>query len=384
MRILSLFPSLDPAGGGIQSGGMSMVLASHHAGVGHVVACSESERMGERARLLTSQLEAAGVPVVSFPQLRRPVRLAERWSASPAQVPWVWRQVGGFDAVHVHGIWNFAALSGLAFASRKRIPIVVTAHESLTEADIDTSRSRARRVQKLALKALYLRWATLFVLTSELETQTSLPPQAPRETIPYALVDPARPVPALVARGGQPELRIGYLGRIAPKKNLPVLISALARLPAHVRLVVAGDADGELGREARRLAAAHDVATRIEWLGFVPPGRRKAFFSGIDVLAMPSSFESFGMAAAEAMLCGVPVLASSRTGIAELIGRHGGGVIVTPDPDSVATAIDGLDRDRRGLPELGAQAQCAVTDELGYDRVGAALRGAYERAVLAA
>lgn len=360
-----------------------MVLASRRAGVEHVVSCSESEQMRPRARELTAQLEQAGVPVVSFPQLRRPAGLAERWSASPAQVPWVWRQTGRFDAVHVHGIWNLGALSGLAFARLKDIPVVVTAHESLTAIDIDTSRSRLRRQQKLALKSLYLRWTTLFVLTSRLETTTSLPLAAPQDTIPYALVDPARRVPELLPRGRRRELRIGYLGRIARKKNLPLMVEALARLPDHVRLKVAGRVEGEFAQAARRLAEESGVAQRIEWLGFVAPDKRDEFFAGVDLLAMPSSFESFGMAAAEAMLCGVPVLVSDRTGISELIRRHGGGTIVNPDPESVVAAVGELDQDRERLVALGAQAQRAVCDELDYDRVGNALRGAYERAVLA-
>jgi glycosyltransferase involved in cell wall biosynthesis len=383
VRILSLFPSLDPAGGGIQSGGMSMVLASRRAGVEHVVSCTESEAMGPRSRLLTAQLEQAGIPVISFPQLRRPAQLAERWSASPGQVPWIWRRVGEFDAVHVHGIWNTGALSGLAFATLRKIPVVATAHESLTEVDIDTSRSPARRLQKLVLKSLYLRWTTLFILTSALETATSLPAGTPQETIPYALVDPAIAVPVLAPRGQRPELRIGYLGRIARKKNLALLIAALAQLPEHVRLTVAGDAHGELAQAGRRLAQERGVAGRIEWLGFVNPAGREEFLRSIDLLAMPSSFESFGMAAAEAMLSGVPVLVSERTGIAELIGRHGGGVVVKPDPDDIATAIRRLDHDRAGLSELGARAQRGVCDELSYDRVGTALRAAYERAVRA-
>ncbi len=359
---------------------MSLVLASHHAGIEQVVSCSQGEHMKSRARALIGELEQAGIPVVCFDQVRRPIGLAERWSMSPAQVPWIRRHVHEFDAVHVHGIWNIGALSGLGFARRRGVPVVVTAHESLTAVDIDTSRSRLRRLQKLVVKSAYLRWTTLFVLTSGLETTTSLPESAPRETIPYALVDPARSVPELMPRGTGPELRVGYLGRIARKKNLPLLIESLTQLPDHVRLVVAGDTNGELGEAARRLAQELGVTGRVQWLGFVSPEQRQDFLNGVDILAMPSSFESFGMAGAEAMLCGVPVLVSDRTGLAELVQRRGGGVIVQTAPGSVAAAIRELDGDRGRLAQLGAQAQAAVRDELGYERVGNALRGAYERA----
>ncbi len=377
--MLSLFPSLDPAGGGIQSGGMSMVLASRRAGVGHVVSCTELATARDRSQLLVRRLQDAGVPVVAFPPLERPAELAERWSLSPAQVPWIWRRIGDFDLVHVHGVWNIGALSGLASARARGVPIVVTAHESLTANDIDKSRSGPRRVQKLALRSCYLRWTNLFILTSALETQESLPASAPRETIPYPLFDAGTPVPKLRARGQGPQLRIGYLGRIAPKKNVPVLIEALALLPDHVRLVIAGDGPFELVEPARQRAEELGVADRVQWLGFVAPDARGDFLQEIDLLAMPSSFESFGMAAAEAMLAGVPLLVTAKTGIAELLARHGGGVVVAPDALSVAAAVLQLDRDRGRLSELGAQAQRAIREELDYDRVGHRLRNAYER-----
>jgi len=156
-------------------------------------------------------------------------------------------------------------------------------------------------------------------------------------------------------------------------------VEALARLPRHVRLAVAGDPVGEPARAARRLADEHGLAERIDWLGFVTPERRTSFLDSIDLLAMPSTFESFGMAAAEAMRSGVPVLVSDRTGVAELIGRRGGGVVVAAHPDRVAAAIRELDHDRPRLSRLGAEAQAAVCEELSYDRVGGALRDAYER-----
>jgi glycosyltransferase involved in cell wall biosynthesis len=360
---------------------MSMVLASRRAGVEHVVVCTERATARARSRLLIGSLQEVGIPVVTFPPLTWPAELADRWSVSFAQTPWIWRQSGGFDAVHVHGVWNIGALSGLVSGHARGVPLVVTAHESLTANDIDKSRSGARRMQKLALKGLYLRWSDLFILTSELESAESLPARAPHETIPYPLFDARRPRPRLRRRGAETELRIGYLGRVAPKKNVPLLVEALALLPRHVRLLVAGDGPQDLVQGARRRADELGVSDRIEWLGFVAPDRRDGFLEKIDLLAMPSSYESFGMAAAEAMLAGVPLVVSSRTGVSELLARHGGGVIVEPAAESLVDAILALDRDRERLSELGARAQAAVCEELDFDRIGERLRTAYGRAI---
>ena len=379
MRVLSLFPSLDPAGGGIQSGGVSMVLASRDAGIEHVVGCTAHPGARARSQQMIGRLHEAGVPVFTFPPLRHPAELADRWSINLDQVPWIFSEAARFDAIHVHGVWNIAALSGLAAARARRIPLVVTSHESLTANDIDTSRSAARRRQKLALKSLYLRWTDLFVLTSELETRESLPPTAPAATIPYPLPDDdpdSDPAP----RGRAAGLTIGYLGRIAPKKNVPVLIKALSSLPDHVRLLIAGDGPQAIVQQARRLAVDLGVAERIEWLGFVAPRSRAEFLARVDVMAMPSSYESFGMSAAEAMLAGVPLVVSHRTGIAELIDRRGGGVLIDPNAESLAGAVRQFDRDRVRLAVLGRQARAAVRHELDPARIGERLLAAYATA----
>jgi glycosyltransferase involved in cell wall biosynthesis len=379
VRVLSVFPSLDPAGGGIQSGGMNMVLASRRAGVDQVVSCTEVPSSRTRAQQMYRRLEELGIEVVTFPPIQRPASLAERWSIAPSQVPWIWRHAQDFDVVHLHGVWNIGALTGLAATRRRHVPVVVTPHESMTDNDIDKSRSRARRSQKLFLKSLYMRWTDLFIITSQLETDESLPPTAPHETIAYPVSDAREPVPELQMRGDQPELRVGYLGRIAPKKNVILLVEAMALLPEHVRLAIAGGGPDEVLVPAKRRASELGLGERVQWLGFVPPDDRARFLRSIDVLAMPSQFESFGMAAAEAMLAGVPLLVSERTGISEVLARQGGGVVVKVDAKAVADARLELDRKRDQLTELGAQAQRAIQQELDYDRLGERLRQAYLR-----
>ena len=96
---------------------------------------------------------------------------------------------------------------------------------------------------------------------------------------------------------------------------------------------------------------------------------------------MPSVFESFGMSAAEAMLHAVPVLVTDRTGIAEVIGRRGGGVVSEPDPASVAAKVLELDRARDSLSAIGAAGQAAVLAELHADAIGPKLRDAYTEAL---
>lgn len=367
------------------SAATNMLIAAARAGVDSVVAVPQhgDANGGSSPRALIDLLEPAGVAVQAMPPLRWPAGAAYRWGMSPAQIAWTARHVSDFDIVHVHGVWGMAPVGGLLAGRMARRPIVVTPHESLTTFDIDGSRSRARRRQKLLLKRLYLRHTTLFLLTSQLEASVSLPPAAQQRIVPYPLFDDtAAELPARPTRGVDHELRVGFLGRIDPKKNLNLLVDAMACLPEHVTLVIAGTGPDALVGRLRRRAEELGVGQRLEWLGFVAPRDRQQILMSLDLLVMPSAFESFGLAAAEAMLHGVPVLVSERTGIAELIRRHAvAGQLTTPDVSGIVQAITELDGDRGILREMGAHGQAAVSEELSYGQIGQALHAAYQSLV---
>lgn len=359
----------------------NLLLAARAVGVECVVAAPDHRSPDDSPGDLVRVLSDAGVRVQLLPTMPWPARAAYAWGLSPAQAVWVGRNISGFDLVHVHGIWGVGPLSGLAAGRLAGKPVVVTAHESLTSFDIDDSRSAPRRRQKLLLKSLYLRYATLFVLTSQLEARDSLPPEVPQRTVHYPIVHANGSVPPPPPRGRQRELTVGFVARIDPKKNLGLLIDAMADLPEHVRLVIAGDGPPDLVQALRTRADESGAGDRIEWLGFVEPRERDRLLARLDVLAMPSVFESFGLSAAEAMLEGVPVLVSERTGIAEVIRRRGGGRIAAADTPSVVEAIRALDADRDGLSEMGRHGQAAIREELDYRRIGEALLESYEAAL---
>ena len=380
MKVLSVVVSLDPELGGTQAAATQMMRATQQAGVSNTVVAAATPAARERAGTYVRRLEADGVRVKQFPAIRWPPG-ADKLGVSLAAMCWLARRSGGYDLVHLHGVWGLTLLAGLASARVRGVPVVVTPHESLTAIDIETSQNAIRQKLKLALRGLYLRWATAFVVNSQLEADTSVPEvSADRVSVAYHPVAehdmaPVEPRP----RGEGWRLRVGFLGRLHPKKNLDLVIDAVARLPDHVMLVVAGG--GPLLERMQRHAERRGVQERVEWLGFVSPDERTEFLERIDVLVMPSTFESFGMSAAEAMLEGVPVIVSEATGIAEVIRRHSAGVVVPPDVASVAAAIERLDGDRGALAALAVAGPHAVRDELSLKSVGMSLRRAYERAL---
>src|SRR5262249_50877876 len=131
------------------------------------------------------------------------------------------------------------------------------------------------------------------------------------------------------------------VGRLSEQKNQDVLIAALPRLPA-ARLVIAGD--GPKRAAFAVLAARLNVADRLHMLGDVTRQDVADLLGAADLFVFPSTWETFGLAAVEALMAGVPIIASDLPVLREVLSADGGAAatFVAPfDTDGWATAITG-------------------------------------------
>lgn len=113
---------------------------------------------------------------------------------------------------------------------------------------------------------------------------------------------------------------LGYCGRLVPRKH-PEYVQLLLG-EAHFatrRVLVAGRG---FSPYARNLLHAHGLAERVSFLGWCAGARLEAFFEAIDVLAVPSSYEPFGLVALEAAARGIPVVCTRTDGLHEVLGPH--------------------------------------------------------------
>ncbi len=108
------------------------------------------------------------------------------------------------------------------------------------------------------------------------------------------------------------------VGTVERRKNLEVLIRALAGLERNVRLVVVGPGT-QYEVECRQLASQIDVADRIDWRGYIARSQLLDLFAGAAVVAVPSLYEGFGYAAAQALCAGTPVIVSDAPSLVEVV-----------------------------------------------------------------
>lgn len=125
----------------------------------------------------------------------------------------------------------------------------------------------------------------------------------------------------LKARLGLPDgSAIGIVGRLACQKGHVHLLEAFAAIAGRVpeaSLLVVGDGPDRDSLEAK--AAELGVGERVRWLGALPHEEVLPLYAIMDVFAMPSLYEGFGLTAVEAMAAGLPVVASDVEGLNEVV-----------------------------------------------------------------
>lgn len=218
------------------------------------------------------------------------------------------------------------------------------------------------------------------VLACSAAVARDTPGLGPAVVVPNALHERfLAPGPAASATpSGDP--RIVTAGRIHPDKGLDVLIDALALAKREVpglRLVVVGDEpSGSAGYRTRlaERAARLGVGGAVTWAGWVE--RPEEVWAGAAAYVQASRHEPFGIAVAEAMACGLPVVVTSAGGLPEVVDDGRTGLVVPPgDPDALAAAIVRLVTDpalARHLAEAGrAHATSAFTPARMAHRVAA-------------
>ncbi len=173
-----------------------------------------------------------------------------------------------------------------------------------------------------------------------------------------------------------------FVGRMdaahSGKGGVPILLEAMARID-DVRLMAILVGDGDRVADYAALAERLGVRGQTRFVGGIPNDALGPYFAAADVAVQPSvGKEIFGMAAIEAMSCGVPVITSDLPGARRVVTDTGGGMLARPgDPSDLATVIERLLSDASLRRQLAAAGRRSVVSRYDWDRIGSALEDAY-------
>lgn len=173
-----------------------------------------------------------------------------------------------------------------------------------------------------------------------------------RVAVAYPAVDEhfapvgAHMVKAVRARYDLPSRYVLHVGTIKPRKNLPRLIEAFARIAREVpdvALVLAGAAEnGTLA--VKHAIERHGLERRVQLLTYVDGADLPGLYTGAACTVVVSLHEGFGMPALEALACGAPTVVSNRGALPEVVGDAA--LLVDPlNVDSIAAALHSVLQD---------------------------------------
>jgi glycosyltransferase involved in cell wall biosynthesis len=316
------------------------------------------------------------------------------WRWAPSMGRWLAREVAWADMVHVHTVWTYPTLAAARACGRRGVPYILRPAGMLEEWSMGRRPWKkglyARLVEAETIRrANALHWTTEREQEQSVRWATGRPglvvplglPRAAYEDLPPA-TSLGRRFPALQGRRV-----LLYLGRVHPKKQPEVAIRALAQVrrehPDAV-LVVAGPGERRYLGALAALAEAQGVAGAVHFLGMLRGPEVQEAYSGASVFVLPSLQENFGLAAAEAMAAGCPVVVSPQVALAPLVSSHAAGRVAEANVPAVADAIGGLLADEPGRRAAGEHARSLVLQRFTWPAVAAELIRAYERVLLAA
>ncbi len=259
------------------------------------------------------------------------------------------------DVVHTHLV--HADVYGGIAATLRRTKLVSTKHND------DPFRAGPFRYAERALAHAADRVIAISDSLRRFTVERVGIPAAKVETIHYGLDEPPAPWgenPADPIRG---DARILLsVSRLTAQKGIDVAVRALASLPGDAYLVVLGEGPerGAIEELARKLGV-HD---RVHLPGRVPDVA--AWLRRASVYVHPARWEGFGLAVLEAMVCGVPVVATNVSSLPELVVDGKTGVLVSPD-DAAALAA-GVER-ALAEPGFGPAGRARARSEFSVARM---------------
>ena len=332
MKILRVISSMDPRAGGPSEGirQIQKTLPNHGVEV-EVVCCDEPDASWINESSMKIHALGKGKGTYGY---------------SKSLMPWLEQNVKKYDKVIIHGLWQYHGLAAMRACTERGVPYHVYTHGML-----DPWFKKNYPLKHLK-KWLYWPWAEYRVLknarsvifTCEEErrlARKSFWLYRVNETVTsYGTATPPQDADSLSAvfADAFPSLAgrrfVLFLSRIHEKKGCDLLINAFARVAAQdaeLQLAIAGPDQAGLKAKLQALAESHGIAHRIHWLGMLSGDIKWGAFHSSEAFILPSHQENFGIAVAEALGCGKPVLISNKVNIWREIEADKAGIVANDD-----------------------------------------------------
>lgn len=386
MKILHVIPSLSPALGGPTQVALKIVRGLRNQGIDAEIVTTNHDTKDRLEIPLNQLTEYQGVPVWFLPAFSHSLK---EYIFSSALTKWLWQRVTNYDLLDNHYLFSYAPTCAAAIARLKNTPYTVRTQGQLTPWALQQSPVKKKLYTKLIESQNLSQAAAIHCTTSqEAQDLRNFGITTPTITLPLG-VDPATPIVAAKSELHRlyniPDNRliILFLSRLHAKKRPDLLINAFNQVVTQnstsnldFHLIMAGSGDPNYVNHLQQLVAQHHLTNQVTFAGFVSGNQKDTLLQGSDIFALPSHSENFGIAVAEAMAAGLPVIVTSGVQIASDISTENAGIIINNETELV-TAISQLLKSPELRSHLSQNAISLTKKRYAWDKIASQLISAY-------
>jgi glycosyltransferase involved in cell wall biosynthesis len=384
MKVLHVIPSISSKLGGPTQVVLNLVQALQTEGISIEIATTNDDIEGVIDDVpLCQRVEYKGVPVWFFP---RSARMKE-FLPSISFTSWLWQNIQNYDILDNHYLFSYLPTCAAMIAQWQRVPYTVRTMGQLAPWALAQSKLK-KQIYSTIFERRNLANAVVVHSTSvgEVEDTIRFGVKPPKVVLPLGVHPPAKIADAKHQIRHRYHISeqvpiVLFLSRLHYKKRPELLIEALGHLAAQQQqfhLILAGSGEPEYVQFLHEMVASLNMTEQTSFVGFVSGYDKDLLLQGSDLFVLPTYSENFGIALAEAMVSGLPVVTTPGAQIAPDIAQAKAGIIVEGEIEPLQTAIAHLLNSPQLRHELGENGRLYALQQYSWPAIAKKLASVYQ------
>ncbi|MBD2499783.1 hormogonium polysaccharide biosynthesis glycosyltransferase HpsP [Anabaena azotica] len=385
MKILQIVPSISLVYGGPSQMVLGLAPALAKAGAEVTVITTDSNGDSGQKPLdvpLNVPIKQDGYEIIYF--RCSPFR---RYKFSLDLLKWLNIHAHEYDIAHIHALFSPVSSAAATVCRQKKLPYILRPLGTLDPADLQ----KKKQLKKLYVEIIERRnlaGATAIHFTSEQEAKISARFGVTTRdlVIPLGVIPQQKKVEnTVLSQLGIPQgvPLILFMSRIEPKKGLNLLIPALEKLLVsgnnfHFVLAGTNPQDPDFEQKIKDQMANSSLRSHSTITGFVTGELKVSLLQAADLFVLPSYYENFGIAVAEAMVAGVPVVISDQVHIWEQVRDSESGWVGTTEVESLVELLQQALQNPQECKRRGLNAQNYALENFSWDAIAGQMLQAYQ------
>lgn len=283
-----------------------------------------------------------------------------RYKFSPKLLQWLYQHTNEFNIAHIHALFSPVSTASAMICRHQKLPYILRPLGTLDPADLEKKKKLKKAYITLFEKPNLAGAAALhFTSNQEAEVSKHFGLSTKDLIIPLGVNPPVKVTEKQNIYSVSSTPQILFMSRIEPKKGLNLLIPALEKLlikNINFHFILAGNnpQDAEYEKKIRHKIEQSSIAKCTTIKGFISGDLKAKLLQESDIFVLPSYYENFGIAVAEAMVSGLPVVISNQVYIWKEIEQAKAGWVANCDVESLAGVLslaleNAAERKQRGL-----------------------------------